>query len=316
MYCIIILVIIIIAICLYNNKNNLITTKSNGILIYQDCNNHWEILGAIFDYCNKHGIIPDLYTTNTDNNNWLDVYKSIYQYNHIDEINKKYKYTIVPTLDSFRFPWFKPTWVINKINNLGDNTIYFIHRPKSIRKEKTKTPNIKYIHFFISEYKENLLIPTIPLITYKITKPIIVLIGRQDKSTVRRLKLIQNLRDFMVISINRKSNSKELNNIVDKHYTNLDAQKMIDICANSSHITWLTEHNGIQSGCVNMAFSTGCQLLTTPSYKRDFNLVSPIVIDEQPVIIPIQPDLRLVYMERDRIIADRDRLFTRLIDLT
>jgi len=298
MYCIIILVIIIIAICLYNNKNNLITTKGDGILIYHNYIYHWEVLGAIFDYCNKYGIIPDLYTTKEDENDWLDIYRNIYQYNHIDKIEKRYKYVIVPTL---RF---------NKISNLGDNIIYFVHRHKWIR--KNSNPNVKYVHFMNKER----LIPTIPLITYKIAKPIIVLIGRQDKSTVRRLKLIQNLGDFMIISINRKSNSKELNNIVDKHYTNLDAKEMIDICANSSYITWLTEYNGIQSGCVNMAFSTGCQLLTTPSYKRDFNLVSPIVIDKQSVIIPIQPDLRLVYMERDRIIADRDRLFTHLINLT
>lgn len=267
------------------------------ILIYNTVKGHDELLGFLLDYFNKLDIVPDVLTKNALD--WLTVYEKKYHFNEITKLESQYHYAI--SLNEYKQK--------DIVDSYALEYIYCKHSAISLGStEKGK------VYLYVSPSQPNFVIPCFSWISFQEKQralmmadlPTIAIVGR-FKEAARWLDNIKNLKDFRVIHINKKATAREMiygdHNV--EQMIGLPTEDMFDVCAKSAYVLSVSSHlrKDIQSGSINMAFTLGCRLILRDSDRNKYNLNSPIYIKEKEgIILPIEPELDAVFIERDKLI--------------
>lgn len=279
------------------------------ILLYNTAKGHDELFGFLLDYFNRLDIVPDV-LTKKNHHDWMAIYQDRYRYNLIEKADSQYHYAI-----SMNDP---------KIKDIVDGyALEYIYTKHSSIFPNAKSKIQSYI--YLAPTEPGYVVPCFDYISYEDKRkallvsqePLIVIIGKL-KDALGWLKKIKNLKDFKVIHFCRKNSTKE------GEYGDLNIEVMIDtpttemfeICTNARYVLSISNHlrKDVQSGSINAAFTLGCQLILKDIDKDKYKLNSPLYVkDKEGLVIPAEPDLNAVYVERDKLIVHGRRYLDKLI---
>jgi len=290
-----------------------IPIKCNKILVYNGFPFHYEMIGFILDFSNKHNIDVDLVIKYQDNS-WIDLYRTKYNFNVLESL---------PTdLDHYLFVLLLTDDDMSFSNNLINENIVCIDHYYKNRRE-----NIKY-HIPILPFEENIKLYALPIFEYinyedkinilnKRGRPVISFIGNSTiPSTIDSLSFILNLADFDIYIINRNLPQNYINLPNVFLFENISATQLFRLLTESTYICYLpnnTENADRQkkcqaiSGSMPISFTTGCKLILPKDMNRFLKLKSIIEYScEDKLILDKKPSLIEIFNERERLLTIRD----------
>lgn len=286
------------------------------ILLYNNYPFHHEMIALGLDYCRNKNYEAVVYNPN-DHDNYMKVYSMCnYEYTMIDKIENTDQYDLIIVLSdcdkSFLKEWVTPKTIC--INH------WYCKRNPFIKTQIPIAP------FTSSSYNPNFILPIFPTILKSekmrinpVNEIVVTVMGRFVPQDIEYLNFINNEGGnifYYIISRTNHDNLKNYKNVF--VYENIDAINLYTLMANSHYIL-VTDinpyHNKGYSTSASIAhsFSTGCQLIIPEEMNKHLRLKSAIVYDRNKSISLGNPDLDLVYEEREELIQKRDRILDEII---
>lgn len=286
------------------------------ILLYNNYPFHHEMIALGLDYCRNRNYEAIVYNPN-DHDNYMKVYSIFdYKYTMIDKIENTEQYDLIIVLSDCDKSFLKE-WVTSKTMCINH---WYCKRNTFINTQIPIAP------FTSSSYNPIFTSPVFPAISKNeklkimpVNHIFVTVMGRFVPEDVEYLNFINKDANNVVYHIVSRTNHDNLKNNDNIFvYENIDAIDLYRIMANSHYIL-VTDINPFHnkgfstSASIAHSFSTGCQLVIPEEMNKHLRLKSAIVYNRHKPLSLGNPDLDLVYEEREELIQKRDRILDEII---